>query len=500
MKVSDIRFVAIYLRKSRGDEETALDKHRMVLTNLCKENGWKFIEFAEIGTGDSILVRPEMQKLLREIEAGTFDAVVVDHIDRLGRGDKGDQARIEKAFTSSETLIVTPQKVYDLNNESDMTMLEFQSLIARMEYKQITRRMRQGKRSGALKGNWTNGTPPFPYVYDPQRKGLVVDQTKLPIYRDMVEKVLSGTPVIEVTWELNRKHIPSPRGGYWTDNVVRRILLNEVHLGRILYNKSEGGMHKNKPNEKPLRHKPKEEWIIVENCHEPVKTIEEHNKILYLFQKRKMIPHAVRAEKHPLSGLIRCAQCGYAMHIQKRKDIDKTLLLKCNHRDAFGNMTCKNHGSLIKVLEEGIKKAILSKKELLQGSKPDNPKKENDLNDSIKEKIRQITEQEKVIERIDNAYLSGIWGEDKYRTMLEKAERRLKELEADLHVLQLKSEEMAKLSDDEMLLLIEDFEKAVLLEQASREEHGKYYRSLIDYVYWEKEDTKATPTIKVNFL
>lgn len=228
--------------------------------------------------------------------------------------------------------------------------------------------------------------------------------------------------------------------------------------------------------------------------------MDEANKILYLFQKRKMIPHAVRAEKHPLSGLIRCAQCGYAMHIQKRKDIDKTLLLKCNHRDAFGNMTCKNHGSLIKVLEEGIKKAILSKKELLQGSKPDNPKKENDLNDSIKEKIRQITEQEKVIERIDNAYLSGIWGEDKYRTMLEKAERRLKELEADLHVLQLKSEEMAKLSDDEMLLLIEDFEKAVLLEQASREEHGKYYRSLIDYVYWEKEDTKATPTIKVNFL
>ena len=38
----DIRFVAMYLRKSRGDEEKDLQKHRNTLTEICEKNDFKF--------------------------------------------------------------------------------------------------------------------------------------------------------------------------------------------------------------------------------------------------------------------------------------------------------------------------------------------------------------------------------------------------------------------------------------------------------------------------
>ena len=49
-----IKDVAVYLRKSRGDENKDLDKHRLALTELCQKLGIRFTEYAEIGTSDSI--------------------------------------------------------------------------------------------------------------------------------------------------------------------------------------------------------------------------------------------------------------------------------------------------------------------------------------------------------------------------------------------------------------------------------------------------------------
>lgn len=98
------RYVANYLRKSRGDNDSDLDKHRMVLNELSERNGWKSVEYHELETGDSIEMRPHMTRLLADVANGIFDAVCVVDIDRLGRGDMGDQDRIKKVFARSNTL------------------------------------------------------------------------------------------------------------------------------------------------------------------------------------------------------------------------------------------------------------------------------------------------------------------------------------------------------------------------------------------------------------
>jgi site-specific DNA recombinase len=93
-----IRYVAIYIRKSRAESLEDLEKHRMVLIELCKKNHFKYVGYMEVGTSDSIDLRPKICKLLREVEESVYDAVCVVEYDRLGRGDLGEQDRLKKAF------------------------------------------------------------------------------------------------------------------------------------------------------------------------------------------------------------------------------------------------------------------------------------------------------------------------------------------------------------------------------------------------------------------
>jgi site-specific DNA recombinase len=71
--------VAIYLRKSRGDGEEDLDKHKRDLIELAKANAWKYVIYAEIGSADTIADRPKMVELLSDLKRDQFDAVNLYH-------------------------------------------------------------------------------------------------------------------------------------------------------------------------------------------------------------------------------------------------------------------------------------------------------------------------------------------------------------------------------------------------------------------------------------
>ena len=75
----------IYLRKSRADMEAeaigkgeTLARHKHLLLETAKRDGLDVTEiYQEIVSGDNISDRPVMQRLLREVEAGLWDGVLV---------------------------------------------------------------------------------------------------------------------------------------------------------------------------------------------------------------------------------------------------------------------------------------------------------------------------------------------------------------------------------------------------------------------------------------
>ena len=93
-----IKYVAEYIRKSRGESLEDLIKHKTVLEELCNRRGWVYVAYEEIETGESLYARPVMQQLLKDISENMFDAVVCVDLDRLGRGTLGEWDEIKRVF------------------------------------------------------------------------------------------------------------------------------------------------------------------------------------------------------------------------------------------------------------------------------------------------------------------------------------------------------------------------------------------------------------------
>lgn len=243
----------IYLRKSRADadmerlgEGETLARHRRTLTELAKRGGYDIGEiYEEIVSGESLAARPQMQRLLADIEAGRWRGVLVMELERLARGNSIDQGIVMQTFTATGTLIVTPAKVYDPRAELDEEYLEFGLFMSRREYKTINRRLKAGMAASAKEGNWIHSKPP--YGYDRQRlphgEGwvLVPNPAEAPFVRMIfdwyVNDNLSAVKIADKLDALGA--VPRSGAAHFPAMSIRNILANPAYIGRIAYHRRD---------------------------------------------------------------------------------------------------------------------------------------------------------------------------------------------------------------------------------------------------------------------
>ena len=154
----------LYLRKSRMEEgldtDEVLARHQKALLDYAKEHGIHIIEtYPEVVSGESLYARPQMLRLLQDVEDGRYDCVLCMDLDRLSRGRMKDQGIILDAFKDSDTLIVTPEKVYNLADEIDEEYAELKTFMSRREYKIINKRLRRGLQQTIEDGCYVANAP-----------------------------------------------------------------------------------------------------------------------------------------------------------------------------------------------------------------------------------------------------------------------------------------------------------------------------------------------------
>lgn len=104
--------------------------------------------YREVVSGESIAARPQMQKLLEDVQLGDYHGVVVVELERLSRGNPIDQAEVLEIFKKSQTKIYTLNKIYDFSVDDDLDeeFFEFGLFMSRREYKVIKRRLLRGSK------------------------------------------------------------------------------------------------------------------------------------------------------------------------------------------------------------------------------------------------------------------------------------------------------------------------------------------------------------------
>ena len=347
----------MYLRRSRADEDAermgageTLSRHCAMLQELaCRIVGHPIPDAAiyrEIVSGDTIADRPQMRRLLSDVERGIWDGVFVAEIDRLARGDTMDQGLVAQTFMYTSTLILTPLKIYDPTDPADSEFFEMRLFMARREYQVITRRMQTGRANAVKEGLYAGSRAPYGYerYKFPDRRGwsLRVLEDQAAVVRMIYDWYLhgingqsAGSKVIAL--RLNEMGFRTSAGKLWEDDRIIRLLRNPIYAGFVTWNKRvqkvemvDGQKHKKRVRS--------DSPICVRGLHIPIISESDYAAALKRIESRQVAPvPSPRAVANPLAGLARCGYCGRAMRYFCPSSRPASLAqLKCSNPNPCG--------------------------------------------------------------------------------------------------------------------------------------------------------------------
>lgn len=315
---------AIYLRKSRKDSELesrgidVLERHEKTLLEYAGTRNLPIGGiYREVVSGDSIDARPQMKRLLSEVEAGIWEGVLVMEVERLARGDTIDQGRVQRAFFYSSTLIVTPAKTYDPRNEFDNEYFEFNLFMSRREYAAIKRRMQNGRVRSVKDGYYVGNTAPYGWkrirAKDGKHYTLAPHPEEAPILKLMYDFIGNKKYGFQKTAsELQKAGIVSRSGKPFTPSTIKGIISNPVNIGKVRWNYRavrtrvvNGSVQKTRPKST--------DYILADAEHDGIISDELYRRANAPASSMSSPARRDRPIQNPFAGILYCAKCGRIM-------------------------------------------------------------------------------------------------------------------------------------------------------------------------------------------
>jgi site-specific DNA recombinase len=198
MAVSTIRPVrcAIYTRKSTEHglelEFNSIDAQRDACEAYIKSQasqGWRALphHYDDPAYSGGNLDRPALQQLLKDIDAGRIDVIVVYKIDRLTRS-LADFAKLVEAFDAKSISFVAVTQQFNTTTSMGRLTLNVLLSFAQFERELSSERVRDKVAASRRKGKWTGGTVPL--GYDAKNKKLVINKTEAETVRYIFKRYL----------------------------------------------------------------------------------------------------------------------------------------------------------------------------------------------------------------------------------------------------------------------------------------------------------------------
>jgi site-specific DNA recombinase len=335
------KYNILYGRLSQEDElkgdSNSIQNQRMLLEKYARENGFTNEKFLyDDGYSGTNFNRPAWNEVMKLIENGEVETLIVKDLSRLGR---------EYLQVGYYTEIYFPQRgvrfiavndgvdsLYSETNDFTPMRNYFNELYA----KDSSKKVRIVKRAQAERGELLGGRPPYGYKRDENiRKGIVSDEEAAGVVKRIFGLCAEGKGPNQIARLLTREQVLTPTNYYyrktgashasldttrpysWSGSTVTGILDNKTYLGHMAGLRSTTLSYKNK---KLIRH-PESEQILVENTHEPLITQELWDIVQDVRQHKKRVPKQMD-EPNMFSGLVYCADCGKTLVLHRAHTMD----------------------------------------------------------------------------------------------------------------------------------------------------------------------------------
>lgn len=306
---------ALYIRVSTDEqakEGFSITTQKERLTQFCQSQDWEIYDYyIEDGKSAKDMSRPELQRLLTDVENEKLDIVLVYRLDRLTRSVR-DLYELLQTFEQHNVKFKSATEVYDTTTAMGRLFITLVAALAQWERENLAERVRvnmeqmvyEGKRPGA----------PIPYGYD--KNGNVIPEEKETL-RLLRKLYMDGHGTNTVAKKLNQMG-RLKRGVEWTTFTVYYVLDNPYYAGLIRWgSKKKNGKYPTKKKEELV------DCILAPGSHEPIFTLEEYKKHKEEMKRRSFKGYSIKYH-YWFKGVAKCHRCGSAMTgrpvFKKRKD------------------------------------------------------------------------------------------------------------------------------------------------------------------------------------
>lgn len=439
----------MYLRKSQMDRdfedasvEETLKRHERTLTEFCEKNNITIdVILKEVVSGESLTEREKIQTLLSLINEGDYAGVVCMDIDRLSRGSSVDSGYIMQVLQINGCKIVTPQKTYDLNNESDEQFADMKFMFSRYEHKTINKRLRAGRESSVKEGKFVGSKAPFGYekVKLKGEKGFTLKI--LPNEAEVVHMIFDwytqeGLGTGQIAHRLNELHIKPRHSDEWSGSSVLQMIRNEHYVGKTVSKRYpiRKSFVDGKLVKKAYRNK---NYELYDGRQEPIITEEQFELAQQIRNNNYVAPAKISTTlANPFAGVLYCGICGTPMKRNTSATSAKNThaRFKCPKEKTCG---CKSH-----ILED-VEAAIVDEmREWLNGYiislDADIPIKNDGLETSLamlQNKLEELFEQQ---DTICELHEKGEYSDRLFKRRNDQIEKEIDQVESDIRDLEIK--------------------------------------------------------------
>lgn len=305
--------VAAYCRVSteNEDQKESLEAQREHYESWIRmHDDWEctgvFYDFGISGTKAD--AREGLQALLYACRTGSVDYVLTKSISRFSRNTSDCLSLVRELLSYNIPIYFEKENIDTGSMESEL-ILSVLSSMAQSESESISKNVKWSVKKRMEEGTFVFGYLPYGYTKD-AAGNMVIDPVESEIVKLIFDLALNGMGTYKIAQLLDRRNVPTRKGGKWSGSTVKGILVNEKYFGAAAFQKTYTDSNFRRHNNHG-----EVDSFIAEDHHEAIISKEDFDRVQVMIQKH-IDEHGIVKDmgkyhnKYPFSGIIICGECG----------------------------------------------------------------------------------------------------------------------------------------------------------------------------------------------
>ncbi|WP_259424800.1 recombinase family protein [Bacillus velezensis] len=414
--------VVVYARvftAEQAEEGYSIDAQIETVRKKCELEDRQVInQYVDRGiSGKSIEKRDALKRLLNDAKEEKFDEVWVWKTNRLVRNHL-DLLKIVDQLNKYNVAFKSCSEAFDTSTASGKLMMNVLASIGEFERETIVENVKMGMKQRAKSGKWNGGIVlgyrSTKYGNDKEKSKLEIVEDEAEIVKMIFELYASGRGLKSLVNHINQLGYKTKKGNMFAVATIKQVLQNPIYIGKIRYNRMRDWSVKRRKgkNENP---------IIVEGEHQAIIDMNLWDKVQKIYMERSHKPIRNFSGSYPLTGILKCPQCGASMvaGVTKKRRKDGSFNIHryyyCGNWRNKGIAACRSNAIKKDYIEDivfGRIKKVLCDKLILKDIVSNINKRRTEKIQPLKDRLIRIEKDLKIIgakkAKIFDLYEEGI--------------------------------------------------------------------------------------------